>query len=124
MSKLDQVLKEFHNEIGTDYISSSVMGPDGLSLADETIVPDREKVDDISGRSVMIVQLAKKISAKLNIGELEDDLITTDKYYAILRHLGDGSYSWNLVVSRNATLGTVRMYVEEYAPKVWDAIPH
>jgi hypothetical protein len=25
--------------------------------------------------------------------------------------------------TRKATLGTVRMLIEEYAPKLWDAIP-
>lgn len=59
-----------------------------------------------------------------SIGEMDDNLVTTDKVYILSRFLGDNSYYWGMVVTRDATLGFIRMLMNEYAPQLWDAIPH
>lgn len=123
MTKLDQLLQEIRNEIGGDFISMTVSGTDGIAIARETTNPDKKASDEISTRAIMVLQLAKKVSDKLNLGEFEQQLVTSDKIYGILGFLGDGTYSWTVAVSKKATLGTVRMILDDYAPKVWDAIP-
>jgi predicted regulator of Ras-like GTPase activity (Roadblock/LC7/MglB family) len=123
MAKLDQLLQQIRNEIGGDFISMSVSGPDGISIARETINPDKKASDDTTTRAIMLLQLAKKVSDKLGLGQFEENMLTSDKIYGILAFLGDGSYSWTVAVSRKATLGTVRMVLADYAPQVWDAIP-
>jgi hypothetical protein len=70
------------------------------------------------------MKLAVKVSKKIDIGKVDDNLVTTDKNYIISRFLGDGSYYWVVVVTSNATLGTLRMLMNEFAPQMWDAIPH
>jgi predicted regulator of Ras-like GTPase activity (Roadblock/LC7/MglB family) len=123
MTKLDELLKQIRNEVGGDFISMAVAGTDGMAIARETIVSDKNAADETTSRSIMALQLAKRVCDKLKLGDFEEDMMTSDKVYVLMKYLGDGSYSWALAVTRNATLGTVRLIMEDYSEKVWDAIP-
>jgi predicted regulator of Ras-like GTPase activity (Roadblock/LC7/MglB family) len=123
MNKLDQVIFQFRNELGSDFISTDVVGMDGISIGGGSLNPHFDAAD-ISARFAEVMKLAVKISTKIEIGKVDDNLVTTDSTYIISRFLGDGQYYWAVVVSSNATLGTVRMLMNEYAPQIHDAIPH
>jgi predicted regulator of Ras-like GTPase activity (Roadblock/LC7/MglB family) len=122
-SKLDTVHQEFRTEIGPDFFMSMIVGMDGLSISSNAAIEIDFFAAEGAARMAMIAKLADKVSTKLGIGKMEDDLVTIDQGYLILRNLGDGSYFWLLAVPRTATLGTVRMLMKEYEPKLWDAIP-
>jgi predicted regulator of Ras-like GTPase activity (Roadblock/LC7/MglB family) len=123
MAKLDELLKEFRGELGGDMVQATVCGSDGMAIAQETIVPDPEMADLMTGRASMSLTAARKATDKLGLGTYEESIVTTEKVYVLTKYLGDGSYSLLLSVTRKAVLGTIRMLVEEYAPKFWDAIP-
>ena len=123
MAKLDELVKELRGEIGGDIIQLSVCGPDGMAIASETTIPDATLAEMMTGRAVMAQQTAKRVTDKINLGAFEESISTTDKAYILTKFLGDGSYSVLVSFTRKATLGTVRMLIEEYAPKLWDAIP-
>ena len=123
MAKLNDVLKELRNEIGGDMVQLTVCGPDGMGVAQETIIPDKTMAEMMTGRASMSLMAAKKATDKLGLGNLEDSIGTTEKAFVLTKFIGDGSYFVSLSVTRKATLGTVRMLLEEYAPKIWDAIP-
>lgn len=123
MNKLEQVIFQFRSEIGSDFISTDVVGMDGISIGGGSLNPNFDAAD-ISARFAEVMKLAVKISTKIDIGKIEDNLVTTDTTYIISRFLGDGNYYWVVVVSSNATLGTVRMLMNEFAPQITDAIPH
>jgi predicted regulator of Ras-like GTPase activity (Roadblock/LC7/MglB family) len=122
MAKLDLLIQQFRSELGADFVSTDVVGMDGLSIGGGSIDPNFNSTD-ASARFSMVMKLAAKVSGKLGLGKVEDNLVTTDKAYIIARFLGDGSYYWGVAVTRNATLGTVRMLLNEYADQIWDAIP-
>jgi len=122
MNKLEQVIFQFRNELGSDFISTDVVGMDGLSIGGGSLNPNFDAAD-ISARFAEVMKLAVKISTKIDIGKVDDNLVTTDTTYIISRFLGDGQYYWVVVVSANATLGTVRMLMNEFAPQITDAIP-
>jgi predicted regulator of Ras-like GTPase activity (Roadblock/LC7/MglB family) len=122
MTNLEQLLLQVRNELSGSFISSSIVGVDGLAIAGLAADAKMNR-NDADARGAMIVKLASNISKKLGLGEVEDDLITTDRLFFIIRELGDGSYSWGLVVTREAILGSVRMIMNEYASQIWDAIP-
>ncbi|KAF0110739.1 MAG: hypothetical protein FD147_1389 [Chloroflexi bacterium] len=175
MNKLEKLIQQIRTQIGNDFISTDIVGIDGLSIAgdaisqgfdldiaaaapkaapkvaaapplvwrgtDFSIKPDAEiKVDkvvkkeldidtvfdstDSSARFAAVMKLSASVSSKLAMGTVDDNLITTDKVYILSRFLGDNSYFWVLSVTRDATLGTIRMLMNEYAPLLWDAIPH
>ena len=123
MNKLDQIIQQIRVELGTEFISMDVVGMDGLSIAGNSIDPSFDSAS-ATARFAMVMKLASKVSEKLNFGEVEDGLATTEKMLILTRFLGDGSYYWQLAVPRDATLGSVRMTMNEYAPQLWDAIPH
>jgi predicted regulator of Ras-like GTPase activity (Roadblock/LC7/MglB family) len=112
-----------HSEIGGEMVQLSICGPDGIAIARETILKDIEIADTITGRAIMAIQTARKATDKLKLGDYEETILTSDKTYVMSKFLGDGSYSILLSFTRKATLGTVRMILEEYAPQLWDAIP-
>ena len=123
MNKLEQVLYQFRNELGSDFISTDVVGMDGISIGGGSANPNFDAAD-ISARFAEVMKLALKISAKISFGKVDENLVTTDTTYIISRFLGDGQYYWVVVVSSNATLGTVRMLMNEFAPQINDVIPH
>jgi predicted regulator of Ras-like GTPase activity (Roadblock/LC7/MglB family) len=122
MGKLDQVIERFHIELGADLISTEVVGMDGIAIAGGSIDPNYNSTD-AAARLSTVLKLADKASNKLGMGKVDDNLTTTDKAYIIARFIGDGSYFWGVAVTRNATLGSVRMIMNEFAGQVWDMIP-
>ncbi len=123
MTKLEQLLHEIRTETGAEFIGTHIVGVDGLSIADVTIRPDFDPTDS-SARAAMIMKLAEKSSNKINAGKVLENLATTNLTYVLARFLGDGSYIWVVTVTRNATLGAVRVMMNEYMDQLWDAIPH
>lgn len=123
MNKIEQLLAEVRSELGGDFVSTDVVGMDGLSIAGGSINPNFDATA-ASARFAMVVKLGQKVSNKINMGEMDDLLVATDGAYIIARFLGDGSYYWGLAVTKDATLGMVRMLMNEYADQIWGAIPH
>ena len=122
MNKLDELIQEVRRELGADFISTDIVGMDGISIGGGSADPNFDATE-ASARFSVVMKLAMKVSAKISTGKVDDNLVTTDKAYIITRFLGDGSYYWGIAVTRNATLGTVRLLMNEYADKMWDAIP-
>jgi predicted regulator of Ras-like GTPase activity (Roadblock/LC7/MglB family) len=122
MAKLDQILQQIRNELGADFVATDVVGMDGLSIAGASAVPSFDG-SAASARFAMIMKLASKVTDKLGLGAVEDNLATTAQVMVLSRFLGNGSYYWSVTVTRDATLGSVRMLMNEIAPQLWDAIP-
>lgn len=122
MSKLEDIIQEIRVELGSDFISTDIVGSDGLSIAGAAMDPKFDG-SQASARFSMVMKLADKTSDKLGIGTVEDNLATTDKLMILTRHLGDGSYYWGLAVPKDATLGSIHLMMNEFAPQLWDAIP-
>ncbi len=123
MTKIDDILKEVQAEIGNDFVSTDVVGMDGLSIGGAQADPNFD-AGAASARFAMVIRLGEKVANKTNMGAIDDSLVTTNKAYILTRLLGDGSYYWGLAVTRDAVLGIVRMLMDEYADQLWDAIPH
>jgi predicted regulator of Ras-like GTPase activity (Roadblock/LC7/MglB family) len=122
MTRLEQLLQEVRTALGGDFISTDVVGMDGISIAGGSISPDFDSTE-ASARFAMVMKLAAQVSNKIGIGAVDDLLVTTDKTFILTRFLGDGTYYWGLAVSRNAVLGAVRVLMNEYADQLWEAIP-
>ncbi len=122
MSTLNELLQEVRSEVGADFVSTDVAGMDGMSIAGGSINPDFDS-ELASARFAMVMKLASKVSDKIDTGGVNDNLVTTDRAFILSRFLGDGSYYWGMAVTKDATLGMVRMLMEEYADRLWDAIP-
>lgn len=122
MAKLDQLIKEIQNELGPDFYYMEIVGSDGLSIAGTKVV-NMDTVA-IAARFALVDKLAMKVADKLNLGEVEDNLISINTSYALMHRLGDGSYFAVIGLARTAPLGVVRMLMKDYSEQLWDAIPH
>jgi len=122
MAKLEQLLQEVRAQLGGDLVSTGIVGMDGISIAGGSISPEFDSTE-ASARFAMVMKLAAQVSNKIGMGAVDDLLVTTDKVFILARFLGNGTYYWGLAVSRNATLGSVRILMNEYADQLWDAIP-
>lgn len=123
MTKLDDLLQEVRTELGADFISTDVVGMDGLSIGGIVSNPDFDAAA-ASARFAMVMRLAKNVAGKIEMGNVDDSLVTGKQAYILTRFLGDESYYWGLAVKRDAVLGVVRMVMDDYADQLWDAIPH
>jgi predicted regulator of Ras-like GTPase activity (Roadblock/LC7/MglB family) len=122
MAKLEQLLQEVRAQLGGDFVSTDIVGMDGISIAGGSVSPEFDSTE-ASARFAMVMKLAAQVSNKIGMGAVDDLLVTTDKVFILTRFLGNGTYYWGLAVSRNATLGSVRILMNEYADQLWDAIP-
>ncbi len=122
-NKIEDILQDVRKQLGTEFISTEIIGVDGLTIAETSMNPDFNSAM-IAARLAMVVKLSAKVSEKIQIGEVEDSLITTEKGFMLIRFLGDGSYYWRIEVSKEATIGVVRMLMAEYSENLWSAIPH
>ncbi|MEW5867700.1 MAG: hypothetical protein AB1894_00365 [Chloroflexota bacterium] len=123
MAKMDQLLQEFRTELGGDFIATDVVGTDGISIASNYADASIDS-SAVSARFAMVMKLASKVSDKLSLGEVADNMATSDQMIILTRLLGDGSYFWSVGIPKDATLGSVRLTMDEYAGQIWDAIPH
>lgn len=123
MAKMDDILMDVRNQLGTEFIATEIVGMDGMAIAG-TAMDSSFDSSVISARLAMVMKLSEKVSAKMSMGTVEDNLVTTDKAFILVRFLGDGSYYWRISVTKDATLGVIRMLMTEYADQLWDSIPH
>jgi predicted regulator of Ras-like GTPase activity (Roadblock/LC7/MglB family) len=122
MAKIEQLLSQMRNEMGPEFLAADVIGVDGLSIANCSGDGAYDS-NAASARLAMVMKLAARVSDKLGLGAVEDNLATSDQIMLISRALGDGSYFLGVAVAKDATLGSVRLIMNEYAPQIWDAIP-
>jgi len=122
MAKLDQLIQEVRAQLGGDFVATDIVGMDGISIAGGSVSPEFDSTE-AAARFAMVMKLAAQVSNKIGMGGVDDLLVTTDKVFILTRFLGNGTYYWGLAVSRNATLGSVRILMNEYADQLWDAIP-
>lgn len=122
MAKMDDILMDVRNQLGAEFVSTEIVGTDGLSIAGTAMDPNFDS-SVISARFAMVMRLSTKVTDKMSMGTVEDNLVTTDKAFILIRFLGDSSYYWRISVTKEATLGIIRMLMTEYAEELWDSIP-
>ena len=122
MNNLPELLHKIRQELGADFISTSIVDLDGMTIAEDAA---NSKFDTgaASARFAMVMKLSSKISNNLSLGPVVDNLVVTNHVFILSRFLGDGSYYWNLFLTKEATLGYARIVMNEYADKLWAAIP-
>ncbi len=123
MAKIDQLLQEIRTELGGDFVATDIVGSDGISIAGTSANPGYDG-SAASARFAMVMKLSSKVSDKLALGSVQENMATTADMIVLARYLGNGSYFWVIAVPKDATLGSVRMVMNEYADQLWNAIPH
>lgn len=122
MNKLPELLQQLRQELGPSFISTSIVDMDGMAIAENSVSPKFDAAA-LSARFAMIMKLGNKISRQLNLDAFDDNLVVTNRVFILSRFLGDGAYYWNVVLTKEATVGFAQLVMNEYADKLWAAIP-
>ncbi len=121
MNKLEDVIQRFRMEVGPVFISTDIVGTDGISIGGGSIIPNFDSTE-ACGRGAIAYNLCLKVVEKLQMGEFKEGLMTSDKIYMLTMKINE-SYYWGMAVARQAILGNIRMLVKEYMPQIIEAIP-
>lgn len=120
--KLDEVLKEFGQEV-PGLLTASVVGMDGLAVA-EYITDNKIKGDEISSQLTLMVKLVDTSVSKTPGDYVEDDLLSTEKTYTMLRFLPGKDFFLAVMVNRKvANLGNLRLMSRVYCERLAKALP-
>lgn len=119
---LQAVLKEVRADLGADFIGSDIVGLDGMSIAGDKANADFNS-EIVAAHFAMVMKLGNKVSEEMDMGAAAENQVNTDKAMIFTRALGDGSFFWLLATTRSATLGIVRMLLDEYETQLYKAIP-
>jgi len=114
MPKIKDLLDEVHAEVGADFVATVIAGQDGLPVAEKSINGEFDHAI-AAANFVNIMKLAGEVGEKMGLGKLADNLIITDKYAILTCLLGDGKFSWGLIVHKDANLGSLRIMMAEKA---------
>ncbi len=91
-------------------------GPGGPSMMDMAEV--------ISAQMTMLLKLVETTAGKINLGEVEDNLTTTDFAYVMMQFVPGRKYFLGVTVDRRAgNLGNMRLISKMYANRISQLLP-
>lgn len=123
MSKLDEILSTFRNEID-GFISTDIVGiTDGMSIGGGSIIPNFDS-SVASAEFAAVTNSAIRALRSLGTDRLEDILFTTDNMYIIVRLLTGSQYYLGLAINKtNGNLGRSRLVMKNFESKILEALP-
>jgi predicted regulator of Ras-like GTPase activity (Roadblock/LC7/MglB family) len=119
--KTNDLLKEMSQEV-SGYLASAIIDLDGMTVAEHTVIDaNMERISAYLGKLIKGVGL---VVAKLNAGKVEDNILSTNKVFVILRQLPEKNYHLGIISNReNSSLGNLRLMAKIYADKLADNLP-
>lgn len=120
---IQDILEELGEQV-PGFISASVVGMDGLGIADYSTTG--VNVEAINAQMTLLVKLVDTTINKLNPNDAVDDyLLTTENAYLLVRFLSGHDYYLGISADRRTTkLGSMRLNSRIYTERVDKALPH
>lgn len=119
MAGLKEILKEMADEMD-GVLSIQVTGMDGITIAVHN--PTGADVDAFSAKFAMVMKLIdKSVDDLSNLGDFEENLVQSQNAWILTRFVGD-TYYVGIAVSRDGTLGNVRLVAGKYQDKLRKAL--
>ncbi len=119
MAGLKQMMKDIADEMD-GVIAVGVVGLDGMTIAAHN--PTGVDMDVISAKFAMVMKLVEKSVDDLkSLGNFEENLVQTANSWMLTRFL-DKQYYLACIVSREGTLGNVRLVAKKYLDQVQRAL--
>lgn len=119
MAGLKEILKEMADEMD-GVLSVQVTGMDGITIAVHN--PTGADVDAFSAKFAMVMKLIdKSVEGIGNLGDFEENLVQSQNAWILTRFIGE-QYYVGIVVSRDGTLGNVRLVAGKYQEKLRKAL--
>lgn len=121
-ANLDDILAEMSTEI-PGYEASAVIDLEGLCLASHSIADVYTEI--ISAQITTLFKLVDNTIEKLGAGTLEDDLLTTEEMYVLMRFLPKKQYFLGIAAKKKkASLGNLRLFSKLYTEKIAKVLSH
>ena len=119
MAGLKQMMKDIADEMD-GVIAVGVVGMDGITVAVHN--PTGADMDVVSAKFAMVMKLIERSVDDLeNLGNFEENLVQTANAWILTRFL-DKQYYLACIVSREGTLGNVRLVAKKYLEQVQRAL--
>ena len=120
---IQDILEELGEQV-SGFVAASVVGMDGLGIADHTSTG--VNVEAINAQMTLLVKLVETTINKLNPDdEVADYLLTTEDAYLLIRFLSGHDYFLGIAADRDsAKLGNMRLNSRIYTDRVDKALPH
>jgi predicted regulator of Ras-like GTPase activity (Roadblock/LC7/MglB family) len=120
--KFDEILNSLSGEV-SGYLSSALVGIDGINIASHTL--GGLDPENVSAQITTLFRLVDASVEKLGAGVLEDNLLTTEKSYILMRFLPGKEYFLAIGASRKeGNLGNLRLMSKMYTDQLSKAMPH
>ncbi|HEX2981841.1 MAG TPA: DUF4388 domain-containing protein [Anaerolineaceae bacterium] len=119
--KLEEILQELSGEVN-GYIASVVVGMDGIHVAYHS----RSKIDPdlISAQMTLLFKLVDTSVTKLGAGALDENLVTTENAYFMVKHLPGKEYYVGVAADRkSANIGNLRLMARMFVDRISKAMP-
>lgn len=119
MAGLKPILKEMADEMD-GVIALAVVGMDGILVAAHN--PTGAEVEVLSAKFAMLLKLASRTTEQIKgMGEFEENLVQSQNTWVLARYLSQ-NYYLTVAVSRDSTLGNIRLVATKYADKLARAL--
>ena len=121
MAKMDEILKQMSEEIN-GFVDAQVIGMDGLNIAQYS----RAKVnlELIAAQLTLLMKLLDTAVKKSEADILEDNLLTTQTHYVMMRFLPGKQHYLAVVTDRkSANLGNLRLVTGVYLERLNASMP-
>jgi predicted regulator of Ras-like GTPase activity (Roadblock/LC7/MglB family) len=103
---------------GPGGMPAGLVGPSGVPKS------PMEVAEAISAQMTMLLKLVDTTTGKIKIGEVEENLTTTDFAYVMMRFIPGRNYFLGLTVSRKGgNLGNMRLISKMYANRIGQMLP-
>jgi len=119
MSGLKETLREMADEMD-GVLAVGIAGMDGITVAVHN--PSGTDMDAIAAKFAMLMKLGQRATADIKgMGEFEENLIQSQNAWVLTRFLNK-NYYLAVAVSREGTLGNVRLVAKKYADRFRSAL--
>lgn len=119
MAGLKEILKEMADEMD-GVLSIQITGMDGITVAVHN--PTGADVDAFSAKFAMVMKLVdRSLEGIGNLGDFEENLVQSQNAWILTRFVGEQFYV-GIVVSRDGTLGNVRLVAGKYQERLRKAL--
>jgi predicted regulator of Ras-like GTPase activity (Roadblock/LC7/MglB family) len=118
---LNTLLSEVRADIGEDFVSTQIIGQDGMAIAGES-AGGNFNAQLAAAHFAMIMKLGERASGSLQLGKALETQLCTDELICLVRSLGDGRFYWLLAAKASSALGLMQAEMDQYELRLWGAL--
>jgi len=90
-SRLEMLFQSFQAELGTDMLGTYLLSAKDNKLIYGILNPNQQEYPSFY---TTLMKIANLISEKMQLGQVEENLIITDQFYILTRSLSQNDYYW------------------------------